>query len=656
MNGTNRALYWAGMGVVSVYVALSLIASAWQTYGGDGTELRAMSLVSLALSLFDAGSSSSHFDSLFVGLSGAFGPGYADFLDTVYFDPLQPLSDAIGNDQTLKVIFMGIGASLVIGGMASKTWLGCNGPAGDPRQLLLTHRKYAVIWAAELPWNIFRACFKRHYVLVAVPIAFLPMILPFAVIGTVVSLAVFLVERGAMGADVRLAAKRDREAYQRNTGFGICPQCRARFEYPRASCQRCKLVFDYPVPDGHGARMQTCNNGHRIPCTNAKGARSTLTAVCPRCGALIKTREAKPHAFALVGATGSGKTALMLSAVDYVCNQARERGITTEESEGISKEARAKPDAASPTKAGEVPSECLFVRRRNLGERELVLNDISGEEFEPEESRDLFEEYYQYGEGIIFAIDPAEVVNVHISKSPTKGSKTTPKSTFDTFFQIYSIITGAGPASVSKVPFAVVLTKASQPNVANLIRGKSPEEFLRENGQEEFLDTVSSLFSDVRYFVADSVDDPAAAAAPLKWMMEKCDRELHSALFGTPASGRIATAGAVFRPASVPYEAAGAQGLLLVDELPWPLLTHEVGGLPVGPANLLGRAQHDGAEGDLSLADRVALEDPDLGLSVPHPDCEFCVGTGFQAGIMGERLAGDLRPPVRGVDVPGPGL
>lgn len=526
MNGTNKGLLAAMVGVVSVYVALSLLKSVAETLGGDGGfEFYLFDIANCVVAQVD--SSGSFFGSLFIDVQDLLGgtwDSFEDMIETVYVDPLPSVEDALGAD-VYRVLLMTAGAALVIGGMACPSWTKVSGSDDDPRQWLITHRPYAVLWAAELPWNVFLACWTRRKVPVVIPIVFVLPIAMFAIPMTVVSLVLWAILRLATGAAIASAGRKDRTAYKANTGYAVCPECLGSFEYPRAACQSCDKVFDYPVPDGHGYKEQYCNDGHRIPCRNDKGLRSTLTAVCPRCGARFKTREARPHAIAMVGATGSGKTSLILSAVSEMYSASSDRGIVIEASEGLSRDRVERVAAVSPTAPGARPSLCVFLRRRDLPDREVLFNDVSGAEFEPEESRDIFEEYYRYADGFVFAIDPSAVQAVHVSKSLTRGSKTTPKSTFDTFFQIYSTVTGNGPSSSSDVPMAVVLTRSKGG------RDKSPEEFLAENGQEEFVDTVRQLFSDVRFFYADPVDDPASAAEPLKWILGERDPELRSALW-----------------------------------------------------------------------------------------------------------------------------
>lgn len=533
MNGTNKTILGTMVGVVSVFLFLSLLKTLSVVFNGDGDlHLYIFDVVGLAIALIDPGFTGSYAESLFINapeLAGSLWESYEGLIRSIYVEPFEVITEQLGEELWMTILVT-VGAISTLVGMSVGPWGDVSGTEEDPREYLLTHRPKAVLWAAEFPWNILYVCWSRRKATIAIPLLFLPLVAMFAAPLMLVSVVTWFIARAVVGCKIRSAARKERELYD-NVGFGVCPECRGRFEHPLAACHRCELVFDYPFPDVHGYKHQYCNNGHMIPCRNEKGARSTLVAVCPRCGQKIKTCEARPHVFSFVGASGSGKTSLMLATAGSMMESSRITGITAETSEGLSADRIAKMTSEGPTEPGARASDCMYLRRRDLRDREIVFNDISGAEFEAVEDRDFFEEYYGYGEGIVFVIDPAEVSAVYLSKSLTKGTKVTPKSTFDTFFQIFSTITGGGPSSVSDIPFAIVLTRAKQPRVVNKIGDMTPEEFLRDNGQEEFVETVDMLFSDVRYFYVDTVDDPDSAVTPFKWMIGNSDPELYSALW-----------------------------------------------------------------------------------------------------------------------------
>lgn len=435
------------------------------------------------------------------------------------------VGEHIGPADLLSVLTLA-GFAAMLAGMLSGTARDCTAE-GDPREFMFTARPRSVLKAAAMPWDAFPAAFRRKYVPVLIPVLLLPFMYLFAAVTTVLVLIVFLIVKGIVGAAVRSASRKDREEYGRLTGHAVCTVCKRSFPRPDVRC-RCKEVFSYPVPGVYGLREHTCVNGHTVPCTNANGARSKLDTVCPCCGASIRTQESWPIVISMIGATGAGKTALMRSAADTIIGAARRQGMYSEASEGLT----APAEAAVPTPPGETDSEQLFLRSRNVHGRVLIVNDISGQEFLPAEDRVLFQEYYRYNDGLVFAIDPLEVMAYHRSGSAFKSDKVTVAGTFETFHQIYATINGYGPSVRSQVPLAVVLTRMDIAHVRSAVDAAgSPEAFLEEHGQGAFLKLAAAVFAEVRFFKVTSHGPKADAVDPFKWILWKSDPELMKALW-----------------------------------------------------------------------------------------------------------------------------
>ena len=215
-------------------------------------------------------------------------------------------------------------------------------------------------------------------------------------------------------------------------------------------------------------------------------------------------------------------TTMMLAAVDTITKMARTRDVSVEAvTPGISRQAIIAKDVAPKTAPGELDSECLFLRSRTMQDKELLINDISGQEFEPREGKALFEEYYTYTDGIVFAFDPMSLTRQR------KGS--TPMDVFESFHFMFSQITGSSPNKVSDVPMAVVATKSDI--VSPQLKDKDVRKYLMENGQDGFVRVLESLFSDVRYFAVSSYGDNCSSAArPFWWIVSKTDKELAEAV------------------------------------------------------------------------------------------------------------------------------
>jgi len=434
-------------------------------------------------------------------------------------------------NEYVTVLLLTVGLLFVLFGCMSPTTRDMRGKESDPKEYLFTSQPMAFVKCLLVPWNSFLFLWSKKKIPVIIPIIFFPFILPFAVIMDIIMIPLFVIVKLVMELRIKLAASKDRQIYDRDTQYAICPKCKREFYKPNIKC-KCGLVVSYPSPDAHGISYHTCNKGHKIPCTNADGARSKLQAVCPHCNKEIKTRDAKPIVVSMVGAVGAGKTTLMISGVEGICAVAKEKGIVTEiATDKISPEAQKTKSHVTPTSPGELDSEYFFMRSRDLSEKEVLINDISGIEFEPDQDKILFEEYYRYNDGIIFAIDPLIVMAIHNSMSPTKGSKTTPVVTLESFYHMFTEINGYGPNVRSTVPFAVVLTKMDDPRVKSAVDAEGAgEAFLKKYGQESFVKIVKSAFQNVKYFKVASLGENVNAAEPFKWIITENDKDLKSRL------------------------------------------------------------------------------------------------------------------------------
>jgi len=512
MNRTNQVLMGTIVGIAFVYAACSFVLTMMNIYNGDpAVEINLISYF---------------YDGLVISVP--------DFISDAYWNLISLYTGLAGpeNERYLTLGLFVIGFALVAAGCASKPTRDMKGGDDDPREYLFTHRPKAFLWCFAIPWNILVATWRMKKVPVILPIIFIPFMLPFALMMDIILIVLFVIEWALMSARIKLAASRDREEYEKVTQYAVCPKCKRQFDQPNVVC-KCGLIFPFPVPDRHGLKYHTCNKGHLIPCTNAAGARARLQASCPSCKGEMITHEAKPIVFSMVGSVGSGKTTLMVSAVESMAAQAKEKGVACEIiTKGISVNIQRTKSRILPTAAGELDSEYFFLRAMDLPEKQIVINDISGVEFQPDRDKILFEEYYRYNDGIIFVIDPLEVMALHYSQSPTKGSKNTPVATLESFYHMFTEINGYGPAVKSNVPFAVVLSKMDDPKVKAAVSAEaSPAEFLNKYSHKMISDIAQSAFKNVRYFAVASLGDNNNSAEPFAWIIGETEKDLKKKMF-----------------------------------------------------------------------------------------------------------------------------
>lgn len=492
MNGTNKAAVGVVFGIALAYAAISLVLTLKGIMDGGPVSIILLAPLEEGFG-YDLGQ---------VGGLSRIVELYADFVAL------------FGADRMVSVAIVAVGFVLAVAGMFTP-WSMSVKSETNPVQYLWVMRPGATVRGIFASFGLIGTCWNRNKALAIVPIALLPFYGIWAVMISLLSVIPFLLMKGITGSKVRSAAKK--EARDTVPGqFSLCPRCKRNFDSPKVRC-KCGLIVDYPVPNQYGYRVHVCDNGHELPCV--RGKRADLRTVCPYCGTDIETREAKPVSFAMVGAAGAGKTTLMLAAVGTIMQVARSRDVAVDAATpGVDRQAVAAKDVTARTASGELDSECLFLRSLDMPDRELVFNDISGTEFEPRENKTMFEEYYNYTDGIVFVFDPIALAN---------GRGQTPMDVFESFHSMFTQITGVGPGSVSNVPFAVVASRGdvlSPPLLSADVR-----KFLINNGQESFVRVLEGVFRDVRYFSATSIgEDCKSAAAPFWWIVGKRDQELAS--------------------------------------------------------------------------------------------------------------------------------
>ncbi len=436
---------------------------------------------------------------------------YQKFIDWVL--SYNPGSMAKFNKElTLAMIVCGFLIS--VGGFLTKEATDVKGRT-NPAEYLWTHRPHSAIRALALPWNFIVGSWKKFKPLVVLPIILLPLYAPWSIMITLFLIIPYAICRIVVGGKISSASRRERKDFAKNTEFSVCPHCRTNFERPAVKC-RCELTIDYPVPNRYGYKYHTCNNGHDISCEGGK--RGELRTFCPNCGEKIVTREAKPITISLIGAVGSGKTTMMLAAANTISQNAKLNGISVElPSDNLTKQDINSKDWTPKTVTGELESRCMFLSSSDFREREILFNDISGEEFRANANKILFEEYYNYTDGFVFAFDPLSLKKERLKDAPSE--------VFATFHSMYTNITHTSPNATVNVPFAVVATKNDLMNPA--LKDEDVRQYLIDNRQETFVHLMESVFKNVQYFAINSTGDECESAIrPIWWIAGQSDSEL----------------------------------------------------------------------------------------------------------------------------------
>ncbi len=437
---------------------------------------------------------------------------------SLYGAMLESLVGYLGLDlkmsNSIELALMLSGFMLAIGGFIARPSWDVKGQT-NPAEYLWTHRPNAFVRCLLLPWGLIVGAWKRKKPLVIIPLLLFFLYYPWAIITSIDMIVIFVIVRLIISAKIKSAAKEEAIEYAKHTDYGVCPHCKRNFERPKVKC-RCGLILEYPVPNIYGYKYHTCNKGHDIPCQS--GRRGNLTTLCPHCSQQIDTREALPITISLVGGVGTGKTSLMLAAVDTITQASRIVDVTVDSpSAGLSRDALAAKDFAPKTMAGELESQVVFIRSMDLQDREIVFNDISGVEFQPNVDKVIFQEYYNYTNGIIFTFDPLPLA--------MEARRETPQEVFDSFHYMFTTVRHSNPLEVSDIPIAIVATKADL--MKTPMTDDNVREFLMDHGQSDFVRIVEASFKHVGYFsVCSHGMNCASAMRPVWWIVGFTDKEL----------------------------------------------------------------------------------------------------------------------------------
>ncbi len=423
----------------------------------------------------------------------------------------------------VAISFTALGWILTVAGCFTNESKNVTSNNDEPKEKLFTHRSNAIVRTLATPVNILVSAWNSNKLLLILFIPFIPAMIPFIVLFDLAIIVPFILLRLIFALKIKSAASKEKKYYEKEVEYAICHKCKRNLTYPDMVC-KCGQVMRYPVPNEYGTKYHTCNKGHDFPCVYNKGERGKLNMVCRFCNEPLNTHEARPLVVSSVGAVDSGKTTLMLGSIRNLIELGSSKNFVIESgSKGVSEEVL-KSKTSVRTPIGERDSDCVFIQSPDFHEKQIVFNDISGKEYEAYENKNLFEEYFSYTDGFIFSIDGS------ILKSDVKKSL----NAFSTFLGMLHNITGSSPASISKTPLAIVVTKAdSNPikgeiQLSETVLGDSEiRAYLLKNGHDEFIKLAESQFMEIRYFATSIVGGTNKGSdMPIRWILSAADKDL----------------------------------------------------------------------------------------------------------------------------------
>ncbi len=374
----------------------------------------------------------------------------------------------------------------------------------------------------------------------------------------------------------------DRLYLVRKKIFTACHECKEKSLIPTYICPRCKAKHTNLTPGVYGILHRTCKGetegvvcGEKLPTTFFNGRRN-LEAICPVCSTPLSDRESVPICIPVVGGRSVGKTAFITAfSRDFIEKVAPSKSLETEfynekkadiyreiERDYQSGSTRITERSHDLKNASSVSFSFFIKGAPFTPERLIHVYDIAGEVFTQNDENEV-QKQYEYCQGIVFLLDPFSIPMVRnryedmLSAEDIAGIGTADISGIvDSFLNKLREVTGLSDSKMSKVPLAVVIGKTDSADLSAEIGDRAVKtamirkpnvftdyydtldylcrKFLRENGLESFVNSITLKFKDTRFFSCSAIGHtrdkgryvPQGVMAPMQWLFGKADPKM----------------------------------------------------------------------------------------------------------------------------------
>ena len=352
--------------------------------------------------------------------------------------------------------------------------------------------------------------------------------------------------------------------------FFACPSCYERFSMPVYSCPNCNAQHTKLVPGQYGIFKRKCECGNLLPTLFLNG-KNKLPSKCPNCNHPL-TAEAgvsiNVH-YPIVGGKSSGKSSFLVASMMVLSEKGKEEGYNLSFPEKRDKEnferfeTNFKKGIPPIKTAREDKPRAFLVKLQQEGKKKpahlIYMYDAAGEIFEDLDSL-RHHKYFEYLSGIFFLIDPFSIPVIkqeyesELSKyyKNVLPSEEPPHTIYDRMIINLEQYRGQKKVLLQegkyKIPIAVIITKSDafdlQSKITSLnlelfnaeknkieedIFSEQIRDWLSNNGEGNFVRSVESMFTNVKYFscsalghMPDAASDrpftPKNVDAPIKWV------------------------------------------------------------------------------------------------------------------------------------------
>ena len=343
-----------------------------------------------------------------------------------------------------------------------------------------------------------------------------------------------------------------------------CPKCQMKFMYPVYLCPSCGANHDKLVPSKYGIMKRRCLCGKKIPTSFING-RHKLTAICPYCrntkSAVVEKNSRDICCVPVIGGRYSGKTCFISSSIAALEDKFRANGWYFEHLYGINDEYEENIKGIRngvcplPTSSMRLKYYRFAVKRKKNSIKNIItLCDIGGNAYsQGKYTQDVTDQVgFSYADGLLMVIDPLSIAEFRQELSSQSIKKYKPsENTVDDVLTIVedtlNNMFNLGYTGKIKTRLAVVFTKCDMPELDDMIgataikryKAANPREsieeiqnklciqFLQKYNEHNFLNSLSSVFKEVRFFTSSPLGHcpdgqkfaPSGVAEPVLWLL-----------------------------------------------------------------------------------------------------------------------------------------
>ena len=340
-----------------------------------------------------------------------------------------------------------------------------------------------------------------------------------------------------------------------------CPNCQDKFALPVYICPNCGAFHTRLIPSVYGIFKRKCLCGKKLPTTFFNG-RHKLEARCPSCSFLVRDGgKHKEVCIPLVGGPAAGKTCYINMALSQLERSCAMKGkMKFEYAFNSLNDYSATIDALRnhrlPDKTGEMRLQYyqfyLTPRGRRL-KRLMSICDVSGELYH--DSEQLGSQIaYRYANAFMVIIDPLSIAEYRaevadqISLADYSASTASIDEILNRLTTTLENMFSASSKAMLRTNVAVVFTKCDIPGLSDRIGATAVaryradhkvsrnaavntlcEDFLRQYGEDNFVNNLRSKFKSVQYFTCSALGrnrsgstfTPEGVEEPILWLYKK---------------------------------------------------------------------------------------------------------------------------------------